>query len=246
MTPCSARLTNRPCPIIDVVVDAEVQQAGALDELPREADVLAAGRGIAARMVVEQDHRGGRLENRRLEHLARVHAGSRRQRAFGDRRGRAAGRSARRGARCGNTSRLRSSMRGAKAAYTSGGADAGARLPGCRARRRRVSSKAATNRRGLGRPEARDAARARRPRAPRLRPSDPYVASTSAPRRSRSCRAVPEPSWMRQELRRRRGPRDRSVEPLALVARPRASVSIAIMPMSLREPRAPVNAHEDG
>src|SRR5216117_2080566 len=52
-----------------VIVDAQVEQLRAFHELPREADVLAARRGIAARMVVEQDDRGGGLEDCRLEDL---------------------------------------------------------------------------------------------------------------------------------------------------------------------------------
>src|SRR3989442_43361 len=67
----------------EVIVDAEIQQVGAFDELPCQSDVLTAWRGITARMIVEQNHRGGRLENRRLEHLPRVYE-ARRQRPLGD------------------------------------------------------------------------------------------------------------------------------------------------------------------
>ena len=56
----------------EVIVDPQVEETRALDELPREPDVLAAGRGITARVIVQQDHRRGRLEDRRLEHLARL------------------------------------------------------------------------------------------------------------------------------------------------------------------------------
>ena len=51
----------------DMVVDAHVEQLGAVDELPGEPQVLPAGRRIAAGMVVEQDQGGGRLEDGRLE-----------------------------------------------------------------------------------------------------------------------------------------------------------------------------------
>src|SRR5919198_4919617 len=57
----------------DVVVDAQVEQMGAFHQLARQAHVFAAGRGIATRMVVKQDHRGGGLQDRRLEDLARMH-----------------------------------------------------------------------------------------------------------------------------------------------------------------------------
>src|SRR5256885_499135 len=45
-----------PTPHDDVVVDAEIEEVGALHELAREANVLASRSRIAARMVVQQDH----------------------------------------------------------------------------------------------------------------------------------------------------------------------------------------------
>src|SRR5262245_9346405 len=70
-----------PTPDDHVIVHAEIEQVGTLHELPREANVLAAGRGIAAGVIVEQHDGGGGLEDRRLEDLARVHE-ARRQRAL--------------------------------------------------------------------------------------------------------------------------------------------------------------------
>src|SRR5690349_12582934 len=67
----------------DVVVHVQLEQPRALDQLTRETDVFAARRRVAARMVVQQDDRGGRLEDGGLENLARVHQAGR-QRAFRD------------------------------------------------------------------------------------------------------------------------------------------------------------------
>src|SRR4029453_9968977 len=58
-----------------------------------------------------------------------------------------------------NTSRLRSSISGPYAAYTSAGPDSVTRAPGMRARRRRVSSKGATSRAALAGPTPETGAR---------------------------------------------------------------------------------------
>ena len=63
---------NRSLPMITVVVDSQVEELGALDELAGEPEILAARGGIAARMIVEKDDGGRGLEDGRLEHLARV------------------------------------------------------------------------------------------------------------------------------------------------------------------------------
>src|ERR671931_2221629 len=65
----------------DVVMHVQVEQPRALDQLARQAHVFAARRGIAARMVVQQDHGGGRLQDGGLEDLTRVHEAGR-QRAL--------------------------------------------------------------------------------------------------------------------------------------------------------------------
>ena len=66
-----------------MVVDPEVEQARALDQLARQPDVLPARRRVPARVVVEKNDRRRRLEDGRLEDLARMHE-ARRERAHGD------------------------------------------------------------------------------------------------------------------------------------------------------------------
>src|SRR5439155_364332 len=75
-----------------------------------------------------------------------------------------------------NTSRLRSSMSGPNAAYTSAGPDRTTRAPGIRALRRRVSSNAATSRAALTgpTPECFSSSASSRPATP---PSEPYAAN---------------------------------------------------------------------
>ena len=48
----------------DVIVHEQPQEAGALDELAREVDVLLRRRQVTGRMVVDEDDVGGRLEDR--------------------------------------------------------------------------------------------------------------------------------------------------------------------------------------
>src|SRR4029077_19288902 len=62
-----------PAPDHQVIVDTQVEEARTLDQLAGQPDIFTARRGVAARVVVEQDHRRGRLEDRGLEHVPRVH-----------------------------------------------------------------------------------------------------------------------------------------------------------------------------
>ena len=63
-TPLSATITWSSTPI--------PTRSPTSHQPPRDAQVLLARLGIAARMVVHQHHAGGRVEDRRQEHLARV------------------------------------------------------------------------------------------------------------------------------------------------------------------------------
>src|SRR5262249_59981909 len=56
----------------DVIVQAEIEQPRTLRQLPRESNVFPARRGIAARVVVQQDHRRRGFDDGRLEYLARM------------------------------------------------------------------------------------------------------------------------------------------------------------------------------
>ena len=53
-------------------MEVEVQQLGGVDELSGESQILARRRGIAARMIVDEDHGGGPLSKCRAEDFPRV------------------------------------------------------------------------------------------------------------------------------------------------------------------------------
>jgi hypothetical protein len=55
-----------------MVVDRHIEQLPSVNELPRKPQIFPARRGVAARVVVSEDQRGGALAYRRPEYLTRM------------------------------------------------------------------------------------------------------------------------------------------------------------------------------
>jgi hypothetical protein len=66
-----------PVPDDDVIVKAEVEEPGAVRELPGEAKILAGRSGVARGVVVDEDHSGGPFPECWTEYLTRVDQGGR-------------------------------------------------------------------------------------------------------------------------------------------------------------------------